>query len=107
MSSAEDVFFLFVEIIQMYFNFSSFYVDKIERKVGHESDLSARNSEAEGDNYETTVCLSRQEVHYMKQFDKSYCFLITFPGEFIENKALLSANLQNLKKFIETAIGFR
>ena len=91
----------------MYFDFSNFYTEKIERKIGQESDLDLKNPEKEADNYETTVCLSRQEVLYMKQFDKSYCFLITFPGEYIENKALLTANLQNLKKFIEAAITFK
>ncbi len=91
----------------MYFDFSNFCTEKVNRAFNSDSELNLLPAKNENEDYETIACLSKQEMLYMKQFDNSYCFLLTFPGEFIENKNLLVTNLNMLRQFIKSAIALK
>jgi hypothetical protein len=91
----------------MYFDFSTFCTEKIQRISSIDSELNLLSQKNEKEDYETIACLSKQETLYMKQFDSSYCFLLTFPGENIENKNLLMTNLNILREFIQKSIALK
>jgi hypothetical protein len=91
----------------MYFDFSTFCTDKVNRALSSDSELNLVPSKSENEDYETVAYLSKQEMLYMKQFDSSYCFLLTFSGEYIENKRLLATNLDILRQFIKNTIALK
>ena len=91
----------------MYFDFSTFCTDKVNRALSGDSELNLVPSKSENEDYETVAYLSKQEMLYMKQFDSSYCFLLTFSGEYIENKRLLATNLDILRQFIKNTIALK
>jgi len=91
----------------MYFDFSNFCTEKVNRTYSSDSEINLLTAKNENEEYETVAYLSKQEMLYMKQFDSSYCFLLTFSGEYIENKRLLVTNLNILRQFIKNTIALK
>lgn len=85
-------------------DFNRFYKETILKTQPQDSDLNFGNAN-EDDLYENSVCLSKQETIFMRSFDKSHCFVITVPEEFLDHKNILVKNLELLKEFMLKIFG--
>lgn len=72
--------------------------------ASEDSETNLLNGALSEDEYENISFLSKTEILYMRSFDLSYCFMLIFPGEFIENKSVLVTNLNLLRQFVKEAI---
>ena len=81
-------------------DFNRFYKETILKGQSQDSDLNFGNA-GEDDLYENSVCLSKQETIFMRSFDRSHCFVITVPEEFLDHKNILVKNLDFLKEFMQ------
>lgn len=100
----ESVYYLFIDVIKMNDDFNKFYHDTIMKTQNQESEIVMTGS-GDDDIYENSVCLSKQETIFMRRFDSHHCFIITVPEEFIDNKKILTKNLDLLKDFVTRSFG--
>lgn len=94
------MFYLLVDVIVVNEKFSKFCGETLAQ-TGHENDNTLHGSSNKNDKqYETSINMSGKETFFVKGFDNSHCFVLTFPEESLDNKAIVLKNLTVLKDFL-------
>lgn len=94
------MYYLLVDVIIVNEQFSKFCGETLSQ-TGQDNDNALPGSSRKNDKqYETSINLSGKETFFVKGFDSSHCFVLTFPEESLDNKAIVLKNLTVLKDFM-------